>query len=128
MHFWHSDGNKPASTGCGTAHCIAGWVVTLTPGGIELSMHVEKLFSSGRSGSDELPFAILDAAEGSAQAAAALAIIYESGWQEHVTVDHFFSPDGRDAIILLTELARLEEQREKGVVSTVDRQATTLIP
>lgn len=125
MQFWHSNGQCEATSAeCGTAHCIAGWVVALTPGGIELVHLIEGLLEEGEPLSDFIQDEA--AAEGSAEAAAALAIIYESGWQPYVTADDFFSSN-REALILLNNLARLEEQRESQT-PTVDRQAITLIP
>lgn len=88
----------------------------MTPGGVEFSKHIEGL--TGKRASE------------SAEAAAALAILYESGWQQYVSADHFFSSD-REALILLHQLAGTEEQLERGsvpVLASVNRAAPTVIP
>lgn len=131
MDVWHSDGRRePVPTGCGTAHCIAGWVVTITPGGVEFSRHIEGLFRQRASEVPGLRPEVVGAADGSAESAAALAILYESGWQQYVSADHFFSSD-REALILLHQLAGTEEQLERGsvpVLVPVNRAAPTVIP
>lgn len=132
MDFWHSNElREKAATGCGSAHCIAGWVVIVTPGGIELSRHIEALFEQrGRGAISDLLSPDIIAADECAEATAALAILHESGWQAYVSADHFFGSD-KTALAMLHDLARIEAGFEDGYPPApppVDRTATTVIP
>lgn len=99
--------------GCATTHCMAGWVIFETKGGIafekklRLSPYdVEEQFLQKQS-------EYVNQADDET-AAVALAILEKSGWSKHIKNKDFYM-DEDDALELIKKLARIEAARERAM-------------
>jgi len=115
----------PSQVPTGLKQYIVEGVLRATPGGVDFARYIERLFRDTKDRSSEWL-----QGEGSAQAAAALAIIYESGWQRHVSSADFYLSDEETQSKVL-ELADIEGKIAEGSIpplAETNRGTPTIIP
>lgn len=124
MRWWHGsyrkDGSyrwlyQPEDMSCATAHCLAGWITFLTPGGLALEKEIEKRFAENRSlnlHGDVHRYA--DFGHSSA-GIAALLICHKAGLKDHIYSGHFTSTHhhAKEVIWTIADMEKEKAERAK---------------
>lgn len=118
MKWWHGRYTKDGrliyiypcdKVECATAHCLAGWITWLTPGGLELEKEIQRRWSESEPLNIEPTLAGWAEFKHSATAVAALLITRKAGWRGHITWTQFTTTDQR-ARELIESFAEMEKE------------------
>ena len=119
MRWWHGSYRKdgsyrwlypPEDVSCATAHCLAGWVTFLTPGGLELEKEIERRLINSKSLHLTPEVQRYSEFGHSSTGIAALLICHKAGLKDNIHSSHFTSPHNYARQVIWT-VADLEQEK-----------------